>query len=229
MALFPFAPDVWRYTHDMALGPGVHLPCASTVMRLSDDSLAIVSPGPVHDDDVQAISDLGSVSWLLAPNLFHHLHLRPAQEAFGAAIAGPVGLVEKRKGLTIDHVYGKEELDPSLDILAIGGMPRVQEHVFFHRPSKTLVTTDLVFNMQDHTGPLSGLVFRMMGTHQGLSSSRLSGLLMSDKQAFADRLGPLVDLDITGLIMAHGEPVASEGGAALRKALRTRFSAMLPA
>jgi hypothetical protein len=222
--LTPFADGVWLHQHIMKLVPGASMPCQTTLLRSAPGELVCVSPGPFSASDVEAISALGTVTWLVAPNLFHHLHLRPAQQAFaGSQIAAPEGLTQKRKTLTINADLAAVDLGEHIDIIAIDGEPGIQEFALYHRPSKTLVVTDLIFNLQKPAGFLSPLLFHMMGTYNRLAASRLVKFMVKDNAAFKASVRSLLDRDIEGLIMAHGQPITTGGNDALRSAIEVRF------
>ncbi len=222
--LIPFADGIWLHKHVMSLGPGTSLPCQTTMLRSAPGELICVSPGPFSAADIQAISALGTVTWLVGPNLFHHLHLRPAQEAFaGSRIAAPAGLTGKRKNLSIDGDIATVDLGPDLQVFAVDGEPGIQEFVLYHRPSKTLVVTDLIFNLQKPAGFLSPLMYRAMGTYNRLAASRLTKLMVKDNSAFKTSVRRLLELEINGLIMAHGTPITRGGNQALRSAIEVRF------
>lgn len=223
-SLTPFAHGVWLQHYETKLGPGTSLPCRTTLLRSAPGELVCVSPGPLSPEDVSAISALGTVTWLVAPNLFHHLHLRPAQEAFaGSRIAAPAGLTEKRKTLTIDAGLSAVDLGDDIQAFAIDGEPKIQEFALYHRPSKTLVVTDLIFNLGKPKGLLGPLIFRIMGTYNQLAASRLVKFMVKDDAAFRDSVRQLLDLEIDGLIMAHGTPIERDGRQALRSAIEVRF------
>ncbi len=225
--LTPFADGVWLHKHVMRMAPGTSLPCQTTLLRSAPGELVCVSPGPFSAADVEAISALGTVTWLVAPNLFHHLHLRPAQEALtGSRIAAPAGLTQKRKNLTIDSELATVDLGPDIQAFAIEGEPGIQEFALYHRPSKTLVVTDLIFNLQKPAGFLSPLMFGLMGTYNRLAASRLVKFMVKDDAAFRASVRRLLDLEIDGLIMAHGTPITTDGNQALRSAIEVRFGAL---
>ena len=65
------------------------------------------------------------------------------------------GLTKKRSDLQIDHelqIDGHKLWQDDIDCVEIKGMPIVQEHVFFHRQSKTLIVTDFLFYLPHSTG-----------------------------------------------------------------------------
>ena len=52
-----------------------HVPTRMTALPLQDGGVALVSPIPIDDALAQQVAALGTVRFLIAPNLLHHLHL----------------------------------------------------------------------------------------------------------------------------------------------------------
>ena len=48
----------------------------------------------------------------------------------------------------------------------IQGSVKAGEVVFFHKPTRTLIVTDMVFNIQEPRNLLQGLIFRVFGTYK---------------------------------------------------------------
>jgi hypothetical protein len=103
---------------------------------------------PIDVVEVRSELDrLGPVTWRVAPNLMHHLFQRPCQEAYpDSRLAAPAGLAAKRADLRIDMPLSAPppEWSDWIETKAIsGGNPTLDESVFLHRESRTLVLTDL--------------------------------------------------------------------------------------
>lgn len=69
-----------------------------SVIKLTSGNLVIFSPIPLTDEVAASIASLGgSVSYLIAPDIEHHMSLAPWKAKFpGAIVIGPEGLREKR-------------------------------------------------------------------------------------------------------------------------------------
>jgi len=109
--LHPQAAHLWTADHELRLPMGVPFPTRMTVVRLTDGSLALISPIPIDDGLAGELAALGPVRHLIAPNLVHHLHLAPAKMRYPAArVLGPAGLAAKKPGITF--------VPPTIDALA---------------------------------------------------------------------------------------------------------------
>jgi hypothetical protein len=92
----------------------------------------------------------------------------------------------------------------AIEALAIGGMPGVEEWAFFHRPTGTLLVTDLLFHLTDVSGWLNHLLFTVMGTRGRLAVSRLFRSYLRDPVAMAESVERLLDWPFTRIIPCHG-------------------------
>lgn len=104
------------------------------------------------------------MSYLIAPDLEHHISLHSWHTAFPTAqIIAPEGLAEKRAGSSTyakqpipiastikasekDKIQIDQDFDREFDVELVDAHPN-KELVFLHRPSKTLIQADLFFNL----------------------------------------------------------------------------------
>lgn len=209
----PIAPDVWQVCGaPMRMAGGVQMPLASTVVRLSDRSLLVYSPIAFDDTQAAAIEAEGQVAHVVAPNLFHHLHVGAAMERWPrATLHGAPGLAAKRKNLSFHHELGAPGavIDASIDVEVIGGAPKINEALVFHRPSGTLVCADFVFNVTEPANLRTRLVLAMMGVGgKRLMQSRLWKLLARDKAATRASIERVLGWAITTIAPTHGAAIS---------------------
>lgn len=203
---FPNQPDLFIVDAQHTMGPGVRLPIRSTILRLGEQ-LAIISPVRFTDDAARAIDALGKVAWLIAPNLYHHLFLGEAKSRWPEArIAAPRGLEKKQPSLSFDAWLEDGSPWPELiQTTPIAGVPMIGEHVFFHRASKTLITTDLLFHVLEAPNFATWMMLKVMsGTLGRCAPSRMWGWLAKDTKARDVSLQALLQYDFDKMIPAHG-------------------------
>ncbi|MBW2416116.1 MAG: DUF4336 domain-containing protein [Deltaproteobacteria bacterium] len=186
-----------------------------TVVRLPGRELLLHSPISATPDLVREVKALGPVAHIVAPNRFHHLFVGEWQRACpDASIYVAPGLETKRADLAIAGVLG-EEPEPgwkgAVDQILLGGFPLANEVVFFHRPSVTLIATDLAFNIGSSSPPLTRLAFRLGGAYGRLSPTLLERLLVRDRTAFRHSLERILEWPFDRVVIAHGE-VCEKGG-----------------
>jgi hypothetical protein len=209
--LISVAPDVWQVRAPaMKMPGGFRMPIASTLLRLPDRSLLLYSPVPLDEAARAAIAGLGEVAHIVAPSLWHHLHVEAAVEHFPrATLHGAPGLAAKRADLTFQREL--PVTDPAwgdaLDAVVIGGAPKLNETVLFHRPTGTLVCADLVFNIPRSTNLMSRLVFAMTGVGGGkLAQSRVWRLAVKDRAAVRSSIDRILGWNIERISPVHGDP-----------------------
>jgi hypothetical protein len=211
---------------------GFHFPARMTALELRPGELALISPIPIDDALAQRIAELGKVSYLLAPNLHHHLYLAAASARYPeAAVLAPPGLASKRPELRISGALDRElpaALRGALEVIRLEGAPGIDEHAFYHRATATLVVTDLVFNVERPRGFWAHLILWLTGCHGHLAATRTWRLLVKDRAALGRSLQRLLELPLRTLVMAHGEIVRDDAHARLREALRYWLPAPAP-
>ena len=225
--LISFAEGVWLRTAPARI-LGMRLTSTMTVLRLANGRLLLHSPVALTPGLRTAVEELGTVSHLYSPNLFHHLHIGDWAAAFPAAVLhAPPGLAKKRPDLRIDRVHGKAlpaELESVVLELPIEGF-RLEESALFYRPASTMVVADLVHNVGRPQHAWTGLYTRLMGFHDRVAMSR-----MIRWTAFNDRAAARRSIDLAlaepfdRLVVGHGESL--QAGA--REALTAAYS-WLPA
>jgi glyoxylase-like metal-dependent hydrolase (beta-lactamase superfamily II) len=213
-ALTNLAPDLWTATRQFTNELGV-VTSRMTVIRLKDGRVLIHSPTPIEPDLRSEVENLGQPAALIAPNLFHHQFISEWTAAFpeAKAFCAP-GLAAKRSDFKFDGVL--EDVSPlewrgQVDQLLIKGIPDYSEVVFFHRTSRTLIVSDLVFNYSpaqaaSDPGGADGL-----GPHSRIRSA------ISDSAALRESIESVLRWPLDRVIVSHGEIVESDGHARFRE------------
>lgn len=202
--------------------PLTTLPLRSTKVSFGGANILI---SPLPSWTLKDFRSLGSISDVVAPNLFHHLGARKAAEAFPQArLWGAPGLQEKRPRLPWHGTFGRDSwpYERELQAIPIKGLAKFNEVVFFHVASKTLICTDLMFNLQNVRGIGARVIFGVMGTYRRPAVSRLLKMMVSDKALLQDSLRQIMALDIENIVMAHGDTILGNGSAVFKRAFETR-------
>lgn len=215
-ALVALADGVWTSRAPLSF-LGLRLTSTMTVLRLAGGDLLVCSPVALTPGRRAAVDALGRVAHLYAPNLFHHLWLGDWSAAFpGARVHAPEGLARKRPELRIDRWHGPQAApEPAfagvLEELPIEGF-RLRETELLHRPTGTLVVTDLVSNVGRPAHGWTATYARMMGFHDRVALSRaIRWTGFKDKKAARDSLRAILDQSFDRVAVGHGEPVLAGG------------------
>jgi len=193
-----------------------------TICQLSDGGVALISPVRASEDLRASIDAIGPVRAIISPNLMHHLHMGDWMESYPDAPSfGPPGLAAKRPDLALIAELGPafdEAFGVDLVRVPIAGMPRINESLFLHRPSATLVATDLCFYMPEATG-LTGLFAWLTGITKRPRCEPSFRVLIKDKAAFRASLRPLRAMAIRHLSMCHHSVLSVGATDALQQVL----------
>lgn len=212
--LQPLTQNVWVSDHPLKVN-GLHLGTRTTVVRLSHGGLWLHSPGPLSQPLIAELSTLGPVQALVAPNAMHHLYLAENRRAFPEArvFLSPAVLPKLKEQFPYERL-GDEAAElwcNDLDQLLVGGLPRLQEVIFFHPASRTLILTDLAFNIRHSESWFTRLFMRLNGGYGHFGPTRIMRTLVKDRPALRASLTRILDWDFDRIIVTHGEVLACGG------------------
>lgn len=196
---------------------GLEVGTRMTVLAL-EGGLLVHSP---IDLDPETIAHLGEPRWVLAPNLLHHLYVGPWADA-GMEAWAPSGLPEKRSDLSFAGVLEKPGSHPfgdEIEVLPTRSFSLTHELVLLHKPSKTLLVSDLVYNFSASAPWTTRAAMRCLCGYPGCSTSLLERFGMNHEIA-REELSIIANWDFDRIIMAHGEVLEVGGKQALRKAFK---------
>ncbi len=96
----------------------------------------------------------------------------------------------------------------------------MQEHALVHRPSRTLVLADLVFNLQVPPGEKVPFFLRWVSGFTAFpGTSRLVKLCVKDRAAVARSLERILAEDFDQIVVGHGDVIRDDAKAVLRDLL----------
>lgn len=169
--------------------------------------LILYSPVFLNDEHVVQIDQLGTVSTIIAPNLYHHLFLRECAAKFTTArLLVPQGLAEK-----IGSIAGAEILDDDVTIAPETELEhftftghRIRETILYHRASKTLVTADLLYHYTSDQFLSERLWFKMIGCYGSPKVAFYHRFSVKDKASAAALVEWVRHRQIDRIVMSHG-------------------------
>jgi len=202
---------------------GIWLGTRMTVIRLPGDNLWLHSVVAVDDILADEIQALGQVRHIVMPDLYHHVYVDDAIRRWPAAkVFAPAAMRQKRPELRIDSDLS-ETADPSwcgeLVPVHIDGST-LDETVFLHGPTRTLVCADLVENFDSSPHVATRLYLKAAGLEDRVAFSRLLRPVYRDRPAARRSLERLLGLDFDRVLLAHGRVLERGGPAAVRDAYR---------
>lgn len=228
------APGIWIVDGplvglDASMGLRVPFPTRMTVIQLSSGGLWCHSPIAPEPDLFAALDQIGPVEHLVSPNKLHYAHIAAWKQRYPHAVAWASPGVRERAAsqrATIEFDADLDDAPPhawadDLDQLRFYGSSLMEEIVFFHCASRTLILADLIENFEPAKLPK---LFRWIG--------RLGGVLDPDGKTPLDWritfykadaricLARLLAWRPQQIILAHGRCYMHNAEAELRRAFR---------
>ncbi len=215
------ADGLWTASEPEFRMLGLKLGTRMTIVRLPGGTLLLHSPIAISAALAAEIDALGTVGHLVAPNLYHHVHVGDARARWPAAqLHAARGLGRKRADLRIDSVLGegppsKDWADTLLPVPIEGCLLR--ETVFVHPSSRTVVSSDLFENFLAMDDTFTRLYLQASGVWQKPGWGRFLRVLYRDHRAARRSVDALLEHDFEGAIIAHGTPVTHGAKDAIRR------------
>jgi len=197
--------ELWSAEYELAWQGGlVPIPVRMSVIRLRNGELVLHSPAPLGPELRAELDALGPVRFIVVPAAH-------GKFAADAARAYPSAELLKDPGA---------RWEGELDSQRVRGF-RLAEVALFHRPSRSLVITDLCFNIQRSPHRVARAFFRANGMWQRFGPSRIiRALAVSSRAELRASLEQLLAWDFDRILPGHGDVVERGGPAALRAAWR---------
>ena len=202
---------------------GLYLGTRMTVVRLPGNNLWLHSVVAIDDILADEIQALGAVRHIVMPDLYHHVYVSDAIRRWPVArVYAPARMRRKRPELRIDSDLS-ETPDQSwcgelVPVHIDGSM--LDETVFIHGPSRTLVCADLIENFDSSPHLATRLYLKAAGIQDRVAFSRFLRPVYRDRPAARRSLERLLRLDFDRVVLAHGRVLEHGGPSAVRDAYR---------
>src|SRR3954468_23292309 len=214
--LEPFGTDLWVVHAPLRL-LGVPAGRWMAVIRLPGGALWIHSPARLDDQLRRALKELGEVRWGVAASRLHgHRWMEQYRAAFPhAELLAPPGLARRRKDLRFDGDLPGEQWAGVIEQEPLRGHRLLDEVEFFHRPSRTAVMGDAVWNV----APSDPRRVRLwVGRRRGPGPPPGVRGQFRARAAARASIDRMLAWDPERLVAGHGAPIATGGRAALAEA-----------
>ena len=233
------APNLWTidqptFSTQVAKNAGTRM----TVMRLANGGLFLHSPISLDSETRQSLDNLGEVRAVVAPSRAHHLFVADYIKAWPhAKLYGPPGLVGDirdfrarlgaRRDLKLDATLGDEpqpDWAGEIEQHLFKGATSLNEVVFFHPASRTVIFTDLVFNVPAQDASKARAFNWLTGAAGHFGPHRLIRTMISDRNGACASVEKILQWDLDRVIVSHGNVLDSGGHNRVRAALAYLWS-----
>jgi len=127
---------------------GIETGAKMTILKLNNGDLFVHSPVKLTEKLKSEIDKIGKVKYLVSPNHLHHLYLGDFSKSYPKArVYASPGLKKKVKGIKFDAELEEGMSEPWSDEVEMKffvGSLIIDEALFFHKKSRTLITTDMI-------------------------------------------------------------------------------------
>jgi len=215
----------------------------ATLVRLENGKLAVFSPVALTEDVKQTIKSMGELKYIAALDYEHHIHIGEWYKAYpGATVIGVEGLPEKRAKSKVESVPFSVVFTQ-----ANRKTQKVDEHfdrefnyeymhchvnkelVMLHKPTKTLIQADLLFNLpateqfrkvSANNGILTK-IFNFINSTTGtaLAQKRFHwyAISLGHRPDWSECLKAIQKWDFDTIIPCHGDVIETNGKAVFER------------
>jgi hypothetical protein len=217
--LMPVVEGIWTAPRPQRFW-GLETGTRMTVVRLSEGGLFVHCPVALDEATREAVDRLGDVRAVVSSSLFHPLYAGNWMKAYPKAVffACP-GLEKKRSDLAWSGVLSGDPHPVWAGDLDQGDFTARFEHeiVFFHRPTRTLITADALLNLRRHPSRVTRAVaIAMANTAPG--KGWMERFAVRDRAAGRRQVDRILEWDIDRILLAHGDCVERDGRRVVREA-----------
>lgn len=189
------------------------------VARGEAGQLVVFSPLEATEAAVAELKRLGEIAAFVVPSRFHDRFYEDYFALFPRArfLASRAVMTDHPKWPLTELRSDAAELS-GFAVETIAGMPQVQEQVFVHRASRTLIIADAFFNLPPASSLWSRFMLRAAGMGGRPRPSRLFRSLVRDRVAFRASVERVLSHDFDRIVPGHGDVVAANGKGVWREA-----------
>ena len=221
---------------------------------MRNGSLAVFSPTALTPEVRSTVDSLGSnVKYIAALDYEHHIFITEWSRAYpSASLLGVEGLAEKREqspataGTKFQYVWTAKnkhemhidpEFDQDFDVEYVDGHAN-KELVFYHKPDKTLIQADLMFNLPAYEqfsksgeSPVTGFLTKLFNGLQNTNGTAiwqkrfLWYVSAKNKPSFNQSVKRIAGWDFDRIIPCHGDVIETGGKGVFQKVFEWHLNA----
>lgn len=212
--------QIWTWDEPFSRA-GIEFGARMTVLRLANGDLWVHSPLEPNEEMRRSLQELGPLRYAIAPNKMHYLGAQKFKEAFPQVqLFGAPGLAEAHPQIPFDATLGEvpeKAWASDLEQVVFHGN-LINEVIFFHPASRTLIVTDLCFYLKDGQGNAATQVFaKAAGVHDSPGPTPIFKLATRDHDKARHALDCILRWDFDRIILSHGAICERNGKSVLRQ------------
>ena len=222
--------NIWIVDGPNIIFKGIPFPTRMTIIRLTSGDLFVHSPIALNETLRQEIDTLGSVAHLVSPNKIHYWWIGEWGEVYPEATkwASPGShLPAEMQGWRFDRDLTNQSDNAwrqDIEQLIVRGSRVLEEVVFFHKSSRTLILADLIENFESHklNSPLLRFLMKLAGNldPDGKLPIDLQLSYWGRHASLRKAVEIMLCWEPEKIILSHGRWYEANGTAELKRAFR---------
>ena len=226
--LKPVAENVWVVDSGPMTAMGLSLPIRMSVIRLASGGMWLHSPTRFDEALRREIEAIGPIQHLVAPNIAHWTFLKDWQTHCGGVTTSAAPELRKRAQVRASGIRLDRDLTETpppdwaaeIEHAIVPGGLGFREVAFFHRPSRTLLLTDLIQNLEPAKLPLATRLFATLtGARNGTTPRHLRLVLRPRRAEAAEAVRRMIAWAPERVIFTHGSFFRRDGTRQLARAM----------
>ena len=221
-----FADNLWVAEDEKFTVGGLQIGSRMTIVRLINGDLFVHSPIALSRTIKDSIDSIGKPKFIIAPNTMHHLFFK---QFYNECSDTELYIVPKLRKKLTDLPLAKDLVDwldypwnNEIKQHHVKGIPKLDEVVFFHPFSKTLILTDLAFYITSESPLVTRLFFRLNGAYEKFGPSRIfKHFILKNKSEFKKSLDYILAWDFERINISHGKLIENDGKDIFAKAFKS--------
>lgn len=213
MLLKPAGPGLWTMSQMIVSQSILRFVSRMSVVQVSSSDLLVHSSAEPTPELCAELDALGTVKYIVVPNNLHRWHARAMKTRYPNATLLCSSLLSKNLHPDME-LETPDPLPWDSDTLAmtpIHGLPVLNEFVFLHRPSKTLLVTDLCFNWHvDDMNLGNRMLIHLTNGFRPLTVTPFFRDAVTDRVALQRSLDSVMDWDFTTVHPCHTRSVSED-------------------
>lgn len=207
-------PDSIWVTERPVWFSGVCMRARTTVARLPGDALWVHSPCTPSDEMCAALDALGEVRWIVVPNRFHHLEAPATAARYPKArVVGPKSALARNTRLSLSMGIDDPEYTgatPELVPMQLGGVPFLDETVFFHAASGSLIAADMLISACARDHWTWRIAARIWGRYEKIGTPPDVRWSTRPSAEAAESIAQIRALPLQRILVAHADPITDK-------------------
>ena len=208
--------NIWDHEIPIRFG-GIPLWHRMTIIRLGSGGLLVHSPTKLDFPTQEAFEKLGPITAIVAPSWWHDLYLREYINAYpDARLYGAPTLAKWNRSLPFAEVLGDSapsQWEGEVDQVHVQGIGLfLDEIVFYHRHSRSLIVADLLFNLSEKDAWITRVLGSLViGPYPGCRFARLYRPAVIDRRRVRASIERMLHWGFDQIVVGHGAVVKNKG------------------